>query len=98
MESKQAAYAASNRCQFYSPHPFLLPFFLVLTRAACRCFKAAMPPTLEEASRRPNILCFLFDDYDGVNMSVYPGGLAAGSQPNLERVAREGLVFDRAFT
>ncbi|EOD40708.1 hypothetical protein EMIHUDRAFT_222457 [Emiliania huxleyi CCMP1516] len=36
-------------------------------------------------AKRPNILCFLFDDYDGVNMSVYPGGLAAGSQPNLER-------------
>ena len=64
------------------------------------------PPPLDnglQASRasalaRPNILVYLQDDTDLDYLSVYPHGQPKGSQPNLERLAREGMVFDAALS
>ena len=47
---------------------------------------------------RPNILVYLQDDTDLDYLSVYPHGQRKGSQPNLERLAREGMVFDAALS
>ena len=45
------------------------------------------------AVQRPNIIVFLVDDYDKPETSVYGGKVLT---PNLDRLAREGMVFHNA--
>ena len=45
------------------------------------------------ASRKPNIIFFLVDDYDKPETSVYGGNVLT---PNLDRLAREGITFHNA--
>lgn len=57
-----------------------------------------LPASRASALARPNILVYLQDDTDLDYLSVYPHGQRKGSQPNLERLAREGMVFDAALS
>ncbi|MDP6524992.1 MAG: sulfatase-like hydrolase/transferase [Kiritimatiellia bacterium] len=43
---------------------------------------------------KPNIIFFLVDDYDKPETSVYGGNVLT---PNLDRLAREGMVFHNAY-
>ncbi len=43
---------------------------------------------------KPNIIFFLVDDYDKPETSVYGGNVLT---PNLDRMAREGMVFHNAY-
>ena len=45
------------------------------------------------ASKRPNIIVFLVDDYDKNETSVYGGKVLT---PNLDRLAKEGITFENA--
>ena len=45
------------------------------------------------ASKRPNIIVFLVDDYDKYETSVYGGKVLT---PNLDRLAKEGITFENA--
>ncbi|MES2705571.1 MAG: sulfatase [Verrucomicrobiota bacterium] len=47
------------------------------------------------AEGKPNIVVFLSDDHTAADSSVY--GSKDVVTPSMERVARDGLVFDRAF-
>lgn len=46
------------------------------------------------AAEKPNIIFFLVDDYDKPETSVYGGNVLT---PNLDRLAREGMVFHNAY-
>ena len=46
------------------------------------------------AAEKPNIIFFLVDDYDKPETSVYGGNVPT---PNLDRLAREGMVFHNAY-
>lgn len=46
------------------------------------------------AAQRPNIVLFIADDMTQRDLSVYGGDART---PNLDRMARDGMVFDRAF-
>ncbi|MHA3774571.1 sulfatase family protein [Verrucomicrobiota bacterium sgz303538] len=47
------------------------------------------------AAERPNILFIMTDDHAAHAMSCY--GSAVNKTPNLDRIARDGIRFDRAF-
>ena len=47
----------------------------------------------DAASRKPNIIFFLVDDYDKPETSVYGGKVLT---PNLDRLAKEGITFHNA--
>lgn len=72
----------------YRP-PLLRGFALALLLAPLAAGATAAAP------RRPNIVFFLTDDHAFQTIGAY--GSALGATPHLDRLAREGLRFDRAF-
>jgi arylsulfatase A-like enzyme len=53
------------------------------------------PPTQQPApsGRRPNILVIFGDDIGQTNLSAYSFGLMGYKTPNIDRIAREGMMF-----
>ncbi len=43
-------------------------------------------------SQRPNILAIMIDDMAPMDLSAYHRGLGAVATPNIDRLAREGLM------
>jgi hypothetical protein len=61
-----------------------------LTRSA----QAQQPaPAQPSAGRRPNILVIFGDDIGQSNVSAYSMGLMGYRTPNIDRIAREGMMF-----
>jgi N-sulfoglucosamine sulfohydrolase len=56
---------------------------------------ALVAGALAATPARPNLVVFLTDDHSRADSSVY--GSTDVKTPNMERVARAGLTFDRAF-
>ncbi len=54
-----------------------------------------MPKQTKEAStaKKPNILVIFGDDIGQSNLSVYTHGLVGYQTPNIDRIAREGMMF-----
>ncbi len=71
---------------------FTLLAALVAITAAWNSAAAAAPVS---APRRPNIIFFLSDDHAYQTIGAY--GSTFMPTPNLDRIAREGIRFDRAF-
>ncbi|KIY96191.1 arylsulfatase [Monoraphidium neglectum] len=46
---------------------------------------------------RPNILCVWGDDIGVANLSCYTNGIMGYKTPNIDRVAKEGLMFTDAY-
>jgi uncharacterized sulfatase len=58
----------------------------------------ASPLSAAAPGGQPNILYIMSDDHTAQAIGVYGGRLASlGVTPNLDRLAREGMRFDRAF-
>jgi arylsulfatase len=51
------------------------------------------PPAPAPSGRRPNILVIFGDDIGQTNISAYSFGLMGYRTPNIDRVAREGMMF-----
>jgi arylsulfatase len=47
----------------------------------------------QENARKPNILVIMGDDIGMWNIGAYHRGLMAGRTPNLDRIAKEGMLF-----
>jgi arylsulfatase len=62
---------------------------LVMAVVACL---AAAGPALAQA-KRPNILVIWGDDVGMWNISAYHRGMMGGTTPNIDRIAREGMLF-----
>ncbi len=58
---------------------------------------AAAPAAAEEAPRRPNIVFIFADDHAYQAVSAYKDPRNLLETPNLDRVAREGVRFDRCL-
>src|SRR5260370_17208138 len=57
---------------------------------------AAAPLALQAKDPAPNILFILSDDHSYPYLGIY--GASWMSTPNLDQFAREGMLFERAFT
>src|SRR5215471_13277365 len=58
--------------------------------AASQAHAQAQPPP---GGRRPNILVIMGDDIGLTNISAYSLGLVGYRTPNIDRIAREGMIF-----
>src|SRR5438876_2720149 len=85
--------------------PFALPaegrrhaFNLLMTRALVLAALSVLSPSLpaRAADERPNILLAIADDWSFGHAGAYGGRWT--STPAFDRVAREGLLFTRAYT
>ena len=66
-------------------------------RAFCRLGLVAVAIVLAmpAAAERPNIVYIMTDDHAAQMMSAY--GSTRASTPNLDRIAREGILFRNSF-
>jgi arylsulfatase A-like enzyme len=69
----------------------LLTFGLSLLLAGAALFNAIAPA--QAADKKPNILVIWGDDIGLSNISAYSHGLMGYKTPNIDRVAREGMMF-----
>lgn len=58
---------------------------------------SSQPLLSEDAAKRPNIVFIFSDDHAYQAMSCYPRPLALNETPNLDRLARSGMRFDRCL-
>ncbi len=56
------------------------------------CLTLFSPPALAE-SKKPNIVVIMGDDVGMWNIGAYHRGLMAGRTPNLDAIAKEGMLF-----
>ena len=79
-------------------HPVLVPRALLVWLLVAAAWAAACPARAQqpEAPRRPNILFVIADDVSFPHMSAY--GTEWVQTPAFDRVAREGILFTRAYT
>jgi hypothetical protein len=66
-----------------------IPLFLVLVAA---CSLTAAPVAVAQ-DQKPNILVIWGDDIGMWNISAYHRGMMGGSTPDIDRIAREGMMF-----
>jgi arylsulfatase A-like enzyme len=77
--------------------------FCVPTRIAIISFVAALlliPPSTQAQSNsqtKPNILVIWGDDVGVSNISAYSMGMMGYKTPNIDRIAREGMIFTDAY-
>ena len=50
-------------------------------------------PSAEQAAKQPNIVVIMGDDIGMWNIGAYHRGLMAGRTPNLDKLAKEGMLF-----
>jgi arylsulfatase A-like enzyme len=61
----------------------------------CWCISASAHPTSSGSANRPNILFIMSDDHAAHAISAY--GSMVNKTPHLDRLAREGMRFERCF-
>jgi arylsulfatase len=54
---------------------------------------SAAPATAQAAGKKPNILVIFGDDVGQTNISAYSFGVVGYKTPNIDRIAREGMMF-----
>ncbi len=95
-----AAYPASTRWMVRRTTPWMVAGLAALAiaiplwrRAAERRVMAGLP---EAAADAPNVLIIIWDTARALNLSLY--GYERETTPELERLARRGVAFERAFS
>ena len=53
----------------------------------------ASPPTTAQQLQKPNIVVIMGDDIGMWNIGAYHRGMMAGKTPNLDKIAKEGMLF-----
>src|SRR5689334_21158513 len=61
--------------------------------ASCIAIAAINGPALAQQPRQPNIVVIWGDDIGVANVSAYTFGVMGYKTPNIDRIAREGLMF-----
>jgi arylsulfatase A-like enzyme len=56
-------------------------------------FFMSLPASLLAQSKKPNILVIFGDDIGQTNISVYGKGVVGYTTPNIDRIAKEGMLF-----
>jgi arylsulfatase len=65
--------------------------------AALPFLTLAAPSTAQDSGKKPNILVIWGDDIGQSNLSAYTMGLVGYRTPNIDRIAKEGLIFTDAY-
>ena len=52
-----------------------------------------MPATAQPPPKKPNIVVIMGDDIGMWNIGAYHRGMMAGRTPNLDKIAKEGMLF-----
>src|SRR5262245_26395585 len=73
------------------PKPMNLKIILIIS-LALTCIVAA-PGTTSAQDKKPNIVIIWGDDVGQSNISAYTMGLMGYRTPNIDRVAKEGVMF-----
>src|SRR4030081_953938 len=71
--------------------PKVVSYGLSLVTATVALIGAAGPLQAEE--KKPNIVVIMGDDIGMWNIGAYHRGLMAGKTPNLDKMAKEGMLF-----
>ena len=80
-----------------APAPNREPAFVVPGRAEAARPSSTASPT--RTGRRPNVLVILMDDVGWGDFGCYGGGVAVGAPtPNVDRLAREGLLLTSCYS
>src|SRR5271154_6323835 len=61
--------------------------------AGALLFGAAGPPSAKAEEKKPNILVIMGDDIGITNIGVYSHWMMAGKTPNLDKLAKEGMLL-----
>jgi arylsulfatase len=61
--------------------------------ASFAAMMAAGTPGAAQQQQRPNIVAIMGDDIGMWNIGAYHRGLMAGRTPNLDKIAKEGMLF-----
>src|SRR3954453_15764203 len=61
--------------------------------APVRMAQAQQPVPAHPAGRLPNVLAIIADDIGWFNVSAYHRGMMGGATPNIDRIAREGVLL-----
>ena len=56
-------------------------------------FGATSPPAAKAQEKKPNIVVIMGDDIGMWNIGAYHRGMMAGKTPNLDKLAKEGMLF-----
>ena len=56
-------------------------------------FSAVAPPAAKAQEKKPNIVVIMGDDIGMWNIGAYHRGMMAGKTPNLDKMAKEGMLF-----
>jgi len=56
-------------------------------------FSAAAPPAAKAQEKKPNIVVIMADDIGWSNIGAYNMGMMAGKTPNLDKMAKQGMIF-----
>ena len=78
-----------------SPFPSLLAvaIALIATFSASNVFAQAKPSPATATTGKPNIVVIMGDDIGVWNIGAYHRGMMAGRTPNLDKLAKEGMLF-----
>ena len=52
-----------------------------------------IPASAQQGEKRPNIVIIMGDDIGWFNIGAYHRGMMSGKTPNIDRLAREGMMF-----
>ncbi len=52
-----------------------------------------IPAVAQQSGKRPNIVVIMGDDIGWFNIGAYHRGMMSGKTPNIDRLAREGMMF-----
>jgi len=61
--------------------------------AVATLFSASTPAAAKAQEKKPNIVVIMGDDIGMWNIGAYHRGLMAGKTPNLDKLAKEGMLF-----
>jgi arylsulfatase len=73
------------------PLSLLFAYLLVFPSVACAQAKQSTPAAAPGA--KPNILVIFGDDIGQTNVSAYSMGMMGYRTPNIDRIAKEGMIF-----
>jgi len=65
--------------------------------APVRMAQAQQPAPAQPPGRLPNVLAIMADDIGWFNVSAYHHGMMGGRTPNIDRIAREGVLLTDAY-
>lgn len=93
-QSKEAEDHALSRRNILLGSSALLAIAAMTSTATSQTQKAAPAPVPATPSgRKPNILVIFGDDVGQTNISAYSFGVVGYKTPNIDRLAREGMMF-----